>query len=359
MFKIEQTYHGWSWERISRHIFYWSAWLLFYSIIGSSNYITIGFWEWTGLELLIMCIKLPFIYFAIYYLVPQYLIPKRFTTFFSKLLITATIGGIIIWALYFFKFNPIYFAKGAAPYFWSKNVFYKILDLIYIASPPIILKMLQHQTLQEKQNALLVEQKLNAELRVLKNQLHPHFLFNTLNNLYSLVLVQHPKSADVVLRLSDMMSYMLYECERPLINLEKEIEHLNNYIELEKIRHGKRLNFSFETGGDVQNKSIAPLLLLPFLENAFKHGVEKDEKNSWIRINLWVENNHLTFLVENSLPENKEEEDLPKTQSGVGLVNVKKRLELLYPENHNLEIIENESFLIKLNLNLNNEMPHS
>ena len=223
----------------------------------------------------------------------------------------------------------------------------------------MILKMLQHQTLQEKQNALLVEQKLKAELRVLKNQLHPHFLFNTLNNLYSLVLIQHQKSADVVLRLSDMMSYMLYECERPLIDLEKEIEHLNNYIELEKIRHGKRLNFSFEMGGDVQGKSIAPLLLLPFLENAFKHGVEKDEKDSWIRINLWVKNNQLTYFVENSLPENKEEDNLPKTQSGVGLTNVKKRLELLYSNAHNLEIIDNESFLIKLNINLSNEVPHS
>ena len=161
----------------------------------------------------------------------------------------------------------------------------------------------------------MVEQKLGAELKVLKNQLHPHFLFNTLNNLYSMVLTQHPRASEVVVRLSDIMSYMLYDCERRLIDLEKEIENLKNYIELEKIRYGKRLDISFETGGKIAGKSIPPLLLLPFLENAFKHGVGKNERASWVRINLWVNDEELTYLVENSLPDVPSSEARLKTQT--------------------------------------------
>ena len=244
------------------------------------------------------------------------------------------------------------------PHFWNVKIIYKVIDLIYIASLPMMFKVYQQQHLQEKRATQLVEQQLEAELKILKNQLHPHFLFNTLNNLYAMVLTHHPHAAEVVVRLSNMMSYMLYECERPEIDLEKEIENLQNYIELEKIRYGKRLDFSFELGGEVAGKTIAPLLLMPFLENAFKHGTGTEETISWIRINLWVENGNLTYLVENSIPSITTEEAMPKTQSGVGLSNVRKRLALLYPESHQLEITQNDSYLITLKLNLDHEMPH-
>jgi len=301
MFQFEKTYKGWSWERVSRHIIYWLAWLLFYSIAGSS-YSDITFTDWVVLELSMMAVKLPFTYFVVYYLVPNYLIPKRYPNFFSALFLSASIGGLLIWSLYYFIFDQPYFGHQQNT-FWSFKMSFKALDLIYIASLPVILKMLQRNSSQENQTRLLAEQKLGAELKNLKNQLHPHFLFNTLNNLYSLVLTQHPKAPEVVVRLSDMMSYMLYESERPLMDLEKEIENLKNYIELEKIRYGKRLDLSFETAGDLAGKSIPPLLLLPFLENAFKHGVEKNELTSWVRINLWVNNDKLTYMVENSVPE--------------------------------------------------------
>jgi len=354
MFQLEKTYQGWSLERISRHVIYWLAWLLFYAIT-NSTYNNGSFLNWLELESMVMCVKLPFTYFLMYYLVPNYLLPKRYFLFFLNFLIFAIIGGVAIWAMFFHIINPWIF-NYIGDHFWTGKIVYKILDLMYIASVPVVLKMYQRQTLQEKRATQLVEQKLGAELKILKNQLHPHFLFNTLNNLYSMVLMKHPKASDVVIRLSDMMSYMLYECERDLIDLEKEIENLKNYIELEKIRYGKRLDISFETGGDVKTKLISPLLLLPFLENAFKHGVEKNELSSWVRVNLWVKENTLTYLVENNIPALDYEEASPKMQSGIGLSNVKKRLELLYPNQHELEIIENETFLIKLNLNLSHEM---
>ncbi|KAA3639566.1 MAG: hypothetical protein DWQ02_03500 [Bacteroidetes bacterium] len=357
MFQFDKTYQGWSWERVSRHVIYWVSWMLFYAI-SNSTYHDYSLISWIGLELLIMCIKLPFVYFVLYFLMPKFFYPRKYLRFFSVFLITATIAAIGIWALYYYVFNPFYFYQDSGP-FWSVKINFKLLDLIYIVSIPIVLKMHQRQSLQEKQTRQLAEEKLGAELKLLKNQLHPHFLFNTLNNLYSMVLLQHPKASDVVLRLSEMMSYMLYECERPRIDLQKEIDNIRNYIELEMIRYGKRLDISLETGGEVTDKTIAPLLLLPFLENAFKHGVEKSELNSWVRVNLWVEKSQLTFMVENSLPENGNDNSNPKIQSGVGLANVKKRLQLLYPDNHQLEIKNKETFLVKLNINLDYEMPNS
>ena len=356
MFQLDKTYYGWSWERVLRHVLYWLGWLLFY-VITNSLYFDKNLMRWISIELVSMCIKLPFVYFVIYYLVPNFLIPKRYFEFFSLLLFSAIFAGFAIWTSYYYVFHSFFSHIGGSK-FWSMKMSFRVLDLIYIASLPTILKLHQRQSLQEKKAQQLVEQKLGAELKVLKNQLHPHFLFNTLNNLYSMVLTQHPKASEVVVRLSDIMSYMLYDCERSLIDLEKEIENLKNYIELEKIRYGTRVDISFETGGEITGKSIAPLLLLPFLENAFKHGVEKNELNSWVRINLWVTEEELTYMVENSLPEAVQDENMPKTQSGVGLANVRKRLELLYPDQHSLEITHEETFLAKLNLKLSHEVPH-
>ncbi|MDF1698601.1 MAG: sensor histidine kinase [Saprospiraceae bacterium] len=357
MFQFDQTYTHWSWERLSRHILYWMAWLSFYVII-NSNHQDVGLLNWTLLELTVMCVKLPVTYFTIYYLVQVYLLPKKYLAFIISFFSLAFIGGVIISMMYSHIFNPYIFGLDKYNY-WNVKISYKVVDLIYIACVPIVIKMYQRQAQAEKKAAQLIQQKLGAELKVLKNQMHPHFLFNTLNNLYSMVLTQDDKAADVVVRLSNMMSYMLYECEQPLIDLEKEINNLRNYIELEKIRYGNRLDISFETGGDINGKTIPPLLLLPFLENAFKHGVEKTELSSWVRVNLWVSGNELTYMVENSVPSSDLENTVPDVQSGIGLSNIRKRLELLYLDHHELEIRNDETFLAKLKLNFNHEVSHS
>ncbi|MEO1655449.1 MAG: histidine kinase, partial [Bacteroidota bacterium] len=233
---------------------------------------------------------------------------------------------------------------------------YKALDLIYISSIPIALKLLQSQIRQEQLTLRMAEQKLSAELKLLRNQLQPHFLFNTLNNLYGMVLTQDAKASDVVLRLSDMMSYMLYECDGPLVPLEKEIKNLENYIELEKVRYGDRLSVSLETGGDIQDKMLPPLLFIPFVENAFKHGAGKSTQASWIRINLWVVGNQLQWIMENSLENGTVTDEHPQVHSGIGLANVRKRLELIFPEKYSLDIKCEETFLVQLKIDLENEM---
>lgn len=353
MFQLEKIYTSWTPERILRHLFYWGAWTLFYSSVNSTYSHTMG--KWILAELAILTIKIPFTYAVIYYLVPRFLVRKQYLQFFAISLVFAVIAGNLLHYCYDLVIYPQIFEMENK---WGKKLYFLIMDLIYVASLPTIFKLLQRQMQQEKLTSQIAEQKLDAELKLLKNQLHPHFLFNTLNNLYGMVLTQHPNAADVVIRLSDMLSYMLYECDDSITPMEKEIENLNNYIELEKIRYGKRLDIVFESGGNYQGKVLAPLLLIPFVENAFKHGVEKTETKAWIRMNLWVEGSRLKFLIENSLPSEKEQDLRPNTQSGIGLKNVRKRLELLYPERHQLEIRESETFLVQLNIDLDDELPN-
>jgi two-component system, LytTR family, sensor kinase len=351
MFSIENIYSGWSKQRFYRHVAYWCFWLLLYASINSANS-AIPFGRWIYLELLIMLIKLPYTYLMIYFGVPQFLLKRRYFQFFFCTLMATLIGGSVVWSIHLYAFpNFVHYNKPES--FFSATFFYKSMDLVYVATFPIILKLQQFYQQQEKQTREIIEQKLHAELELLKNQLQPHFLFNTLNNLYAMVLTNDKHAGRAVLHLSSMMSYMLYECNGNAIALEKEIEHLKNYIELEKIRYGKRVNISFEFGGDITVKNIAPLLLFGFVENAFKHGVGKNIDEAWIRINCWVKNDTLDFLVENSV--NRDEYDNKeniKTNGGIGLNNIKKRLVLIYPQQHDLKIESNETYQAHLKLKL-------
>jgi sensor histidine kinase YesM len=305
---------------------------------------------WVGVELLMMCIKLPYTYLMMYMLVPQYLIKRQYMIFGFWAVLGMCIGGLTIWYMYYFYLLD-YFGHAKPKTFWSPSIVYKGLDLLYIATLPTVFKMYQYFLQKEQQAQQIQEQKLQAELELLKHQLHPHFLFNTLNNLYGMILTNDKNASEVVLHLSNLMSYMLYECNAPTIALEKEIAHLKNYIELEKIRYGSRLHVSFECGGTLHDKHIAPLLLIGFIENAFKHGANTQLDNAWIRVNLWVEGNTLDFSVENNLPADSPTE-MPQTKGGIGLSNIRKRLELVYPKRHNLQIIAKETYFIRLKLEL-------
>jgi two-component system, LytTR family, sensor kinase len=351
MLTIEKIYNGWSRQRLYRHIAYWCFWLLLYASINSTNSTT-PFSTWVYLELVIMLVKLPYTYLMIYFLVPNFLLKRQYYHFFFWGLIITAIGGSAVWSIHYYVFTGFeHYNKPES--FFSATFFYKSMDLVYVATFPIILKLQQFYQQQEKQNREIVEQKLNAELELLKNQLQPHFLFNTLNNLYAMVLTNDKNAGNAVLHLSSMMSYMLYECNGNAIALEKEIEHLKNYIELEKIRYGKRVNISFECGGNIETKDIAPLLLFGFVENAFKHGVGKNIDEAWIRINCWVKNDTLDFLVENSVNRDGDDnKESIKTNGGIGLQNIRKRLALIYPQKHELKIESNETYQVHLKLNL-------
>lgn len=191
---------------------------------------------------------------------------------------------------------------------------------------------------------------LSAELSFLKAQVHPHFLFNTLNNLYALTLKQSAKAPQVVMGLSEILRYMLYECDKNTIPLKKEIEILESYIALEQIRYEDRLDLNFNIQGVVQNQQIAPLLMITFLENAFKHGTSEQVGEVWIKIDCIIKDQQLKFTVANS----KANSEVAKKPSGkLGLNNLKKRLEILYPDAHVLVTDEDENmYLASLELQL-------
>jgi len=201
----------------------------------------------------------------------------------------------------------------------------------------------------EKQTHIMAKEKLTSELSFLKSQVNPHFLFNTLNGIYSLANKKSDKTAGAIVKLSELMRHMLYESEKEFISLEKEIEYLKNYIDLQKLRLSKEAKINFNIHGDTNNKKIEPMLLIPFIENAFKHGV--DANGADIIIELSISENNLHFRVNNRISESKEKDD----NKGIGLSNIIKQLNHLYPGNHTLNIEEkNGYFLIELILNLKN-----
>jgi two-component system LytT family sensor kinase len=214
--------------------------------------------------------------------------------------------------------------------------------------------MSQRQQLQEKE-----QQRITTELDFLKAQVHPHFFFNTLNNLYSLTLQKSDLAPEVVLKLSDLMSYMLYESGAPLVPLDKEIRNLENYLALEKLRFDERLSLTFEKEGipilPAEPISIPPLILLAFVENGFKHGMNHMIGDGRIHISLKVLPQQLLFGIENSIARS---ETLPAAAeppdtNGIGLKNVIRRLDLLYGTRYQLDLLATEdSFHVTLKMPL-------
>lgn len=202
---------------------------------------------------------------------------------------------------------------------------------------------------QDSDMKALKEQQLLSELNYLKAQLHPHFFFNTINNIYGLALKQSPQTAPMVARLGDMMRYVLYEADQPTVPLARELTFLTDYIEVEKIRHQQGIDIQFDKQGIRPDYCIEPLLLLPFIENAFKHGLEEETKTGFVSIVICQTEEELTLQVSNSIPELIK----AKETSGLGIRNVRKRLDILYPGKHQLEMTE-EPGTYEVNLILSN-----
>ncbi len=181
----------------------------------------------------------------------------------------------------------------------------------------------------------LKSEKTKAELMLLKSQVSPHFFFNMLNNLYGLVAKDPPKAQELILKLSDMMRYSIYEGEKEQVAIQEEIDFLKNYVELHKMRYHKRITVEFNCDVD-QSQKVVPLLFIILLENAFKHGVENLRQDAYIKMNLAASQNQIIFDIEN----NYQKMDIP---SGIGLKNLKRRLELIYPNEHVLSFSTTES----------------
>lgn len=208
---------------------------------------------------------------------------------------------------------------------------YALISTIF---PLTGLAFLVRSLTQDEDLKALKEQQLVAELNYLKAQLQPHFFFNTINNIYGLALKQSADTAPMVARLGEMMRYILYEADRPQVPLTREVDFLADYIAVEKMRYPQRTDIRFDVQGLQPGQQIAPLLLLPFIENAFKHGLQEETQNGYIHIVICRTEDELTLQVSNSKPQSP----APSTTEGIGLKNARQRLNRLYPGKHRLEV---------------------
>lgn len=212
-------------------------------------------------------------------------------------------------------------------------------------------RLIEKNTL-EKQRQLAELKLKEAKLKLLQGQIHPHFLFNMLNNLYGLVNENTESSREVIIKLSELLDYMLYECDKQEVLLKNEIIFIRNYIELERVRHDDNFNVKVNFPNELDNIKIAPLVLFPFVENAFKHGFHNEDE-SFIYMALKIDSNKLKFEIENSVSNVEVDKYLNQEGKGIGLKNIKERLELIYKDKYDLKIISNDNiFKAKLEIEL-------
>ena len=339
--------------RVLWHIVFWSVYVAFFSLFYGSidgNY-RFAF----SLILLSLPIKILFTYSLLYFL-PKYLLQKQYL-FFG----TAILGACIVFALlqrtiYYFGIGfviDICFDNQEMD-ISTFNVVKSLISMYIVAALAIMIKLIKHIYKKEQEQQELAQKTLEAELNFLKSQIHPHFLFNTLNNLYALTLKSSKKAPEVVLKLSDLLDYMLYECNTDKIPVSKEVNLINNYLSLEKLRYGNRLDVAFNCSVESMNTLIAPMLILPFVENAFKHGVSNKLDTSWVMIDLIIKGNTMTLKVENSKLDETQHRIIKKDHhEGIGLTNVRRRLNLLYNDAYDLQIFNApDTFLAVLKLEL-------
>lgn len=302
-----------------------------------------------------------FIQIIVTYTVIELLIPycfnrdRKFT--FGILIILLVFIGFTIYSTIRINYLEVryhdYYQARMAEYI-TLNYWERFQDMRVVMSKgityltPVCFLLLIGYYRNQKEYLELNEQKKTAELSALKNQLNPHFLFNTLNNLYALSIKKSDRAPEVISKLSDILDYMLYRCNDKYVSLFKEVELVENYIALEKVRYGNRANVSFEI--DVQEEvKIAPLILLSFVENAFKHGVSQEIKVARIDIDLKASVDQINFSIKNSTPEVAS--DPGADDNSIGLENVKKQLELIYGDAFQLDTNKTQDgFHVQLNI---------
>ncbi|MEM6378699.1 MAG: histidine kinase, partial [Bacteroidota bacterium] len=325
--------------RIASHIIFWLTFAGIYALMaaffaGPSDLVyppAQRFFRFLFSELAVVPAKaLPF-YLLVYILIPKLYNRRRYLEF----ILTSAI--VILAGVFLYRFvTPIisiilYQERPDYNTYSFARLFYTFTEMLPAFGLAASAKLLKAHFRNQKRQADLQQEKLSSELNFLKAQTNPHFLFNTLNNLYGLARKQDNNTAPSILKLSNIMRFILYECAVPRISLSKEITIIEDYIALERLRYDERLEVNFTYQTDLQEQLIAPLLLLPFVENAFKHGASESRTKTAIDIKLACSGDQLWFTVFNTKHHYPEQPD-----SGIGLNNVRRQLELTYPKVHQL-----------------------
>lgn len=344
-------------KKITNNQFFGFAifWLFFYAILILQNYkyfpsvkeVAI---TWSGKMVIMIICSLIFIHIFI----PLYQ-KKKFLLLIISFLMSLYLINMMFqgWKIYFVEANfpethKWYIKHGKG--FWGRvnePIALFLRTPLYYYHPTLFILMIRYFKSQKK-IAKINEQKKEAEITALKRQLNPHFLFNTLNNIYSLALQKSEKTPEVIAQLADILDYVIYKCNDTFVDLENEIKLLEDYIKLEKIRYDSRFELTFDKKIEGKIK-IAPLILLSFLENSFKHGVSQELNVAKINLSIEATAKNLLFRIENTVPEKYK----TNRTSGLGIKNAEKQLKLLYKNNYNLNIERNSNhYIVNLELKL-------
>jgi len=361
--------------RFRRHLLFWLAWCIYWLTtyliptqwVPAWNFrgplpqieqygFVVSFFRILMNTTLMTIIYMGLTYGILYLILPRYLSKNgnwMVTTLFLLLFISviAFINYLFFLLVFSISTRLGYFQKMPDMEFilpvWGRQILFNYPTIVGFA---LAIKLLKNWYLKQKEAAQVAREKINAELQLLKAQVHPHFLFNTLNNIYSFIINDSPAAPEVLKKLSTLLRYIIYECNQPLVKLEKELKMIRDYIDLEKIRYGENFNMSLQIQGNAINKMICPLLLIPFLENSFKHGASQMLTHPWVNLDITIGEENLHFNLSNSKPTLTGERTVTK---GLGLNNVKKRLAILYPGMHSLNITEDVmSFSVSLKVPL-------
>jgi len=348
--------------RLRRHASFWAVWWIFPSFLYSfsAGLFYVGYFERlpvSTVEALIYLVPHMFLsYSLMYFALPRFLLKGKYVqtalVVIGLFLLTGALSAFIgVYVLRYFR--SLILGNVYAPVHINQvNFFLGLLSGLRggltIGGIAAAIKLMKYWHIKEQRNLQLQKEAISSQLQLLKAQVHPHFLFNTLNNIYSGTQVTSPDAARMIMGLSQLLRYMLYECNQPLVPLNRELSMLKQYILLEQSRYGNSLDVNVDLPSTETNLAIAPLLLLPFVENCFKHGTSHVLEQPWISLHITLENDWLKMKLVNG----KMETD-PSTSSGIGLANVQKRLDLLYPDRHELLVNnEPEVFIVNLKLQL-------
>jgi LytS/YehU family sensor histidine kinase len=341
--------------RVGRHTLFWLVCWAFQGFIYGFYYIegrATNLFAISYIESLIYLPQHIFLSYAIiYYVLPYFIFRDKYWIGFI---------GVIVLILITAAFSPVvnycvimpmreYLHHPVKPMTFFFSFMGGLRGSMTIAGFAVAIKLIKHWYQKKIETEQLEKERVKAELEILKGQIHPHFMFNTLNSIYSLALKKSDDTPEAILKLSKLMRYILTDCTKVTVELNKEVEVLLHYIELEKSRFGSRLDISVNIKGDIDKHSIAPLLLLPFLENSFKHGVNEMIEQAWITLDLQINETALRLKLING---RAIDHNNPNSMH-MGLQNVKKRLQLLYPNAHELRITEDaDTFVVSLAIEL-------
>ena len=354
--------------RISRHLLFWTVWGLWFFVPREFNPL---FYQKNGsfpnvikilLETLVSLISQPImVYTVLYFILPRYVFTGKYAKalfwIIALLLLSVFVNMILLsipWKDVFSflpaKYRPVVGVGGGfriTTQAWLGAFMGSLTGTAFAAG----FKIYKYYYVKHMRNKQLMKENMNAQLQLLRAQVHPHFLFNSLNNIYSQTQLESPKGSKMIMGLSDILRYILYEGQKPVVPLKQELAMVTEYISLEKIRYGNKLDAYEMIPENTDGLYIAPLLLLPFAENCFKHGGSSMLQSPWINLTIEVNGTTLTMKLMNGKAPVKENDGQYNT--GIGISNVRQRLELLYKDRFDLQIREDdETFVVDLKLEL-------